>query len=46
VCETDSELFSLSSEQVKRIHFTNPQFAFFILHLIATRLMADRKRGN
>jgi CRP-like cAMP-binding protein len=46
VCEADSELFSLSSEQVKRIHFANPQFAFFILHLIATRLMADRKRGN
>jgi DNA-binding NarL/FixJ family response regulator len=46
VCEADSELFSLSSEQVKRIHFANPQFAFFILHLIATRLMADRKRGK
>jgi DNA-binding NarL/FixJ family response regulator len=46
VCEADAELFSLSSEQVKRIHFANPQFAFFILHLIATRLMADRKRGN
>jgi len=46
VCEADSELFSLSREQVKRIHFANPQFAFFILHLIATRLMADRKRGK
>jgi DNA-binding NarL/FixJ family response regulator len=46
VCEADSELFSLSSEQVKRIHFANPQFAFFILHLVATRLMADRKRGT
>jgi len=46
VCETDVELFSLTSDQVKRIYFANPQFAFFILHLIATRLMADRQRGK
>ena len=45
VCETDVDLFSLTSEQVKRIYFANPQFAFFILHLIATRLMADRQRS-
>jgi DNA-binding NarL/FixJ family response regulator len=44
VCEADSDLFSLSSEQVKRIHFANPQFALFILQLVATRLMADRRR--
>ena len=46
VCESDVDLFSLSSDQVKRIYFANPHFAFFILHLIATRLMADRQRGK
>jgi CRP-like cAMP-binding protein len=44
LCETDVDLFTLDSEQVKRIYFANPQFAFFILHLVATRLMADRHR--
>jgi DNA-binding NarL/FixJ family response regulator len=46
VCETDVDLFLLTSDQVKRIYFASPQFAFFILHLVATRLMADRQRGR
>ena len=45
-CETDVDLFSLSSGQVRRIYFGNPQFAFFILMLVATRLMADCQRSN
>ena len=45
-CETDVDLFSLSSGQVRRIYFGNPQFAFFILMLVATRLMADLHRGK
>lgn len=45
-CETDVDLFSLSGEQVRRIYFANPQFAFFIVTLIATRLMADRRRTD
>jgi DNA-binding NarL/FixJ family response regulator len=44
LCETDVDLFTLDSDHVKRIYFANPQFAFFILHLVATRLMADRHR--
>jgi len=35
-------LFSLTSEQVRRIYFGNPQFAIFILTLIATRLADGR----
>jgi len=42
VCETDADLFSLTSEQVRRIYFGNPQFAIFILTLIATRLADGR----
>jgi DNA-binding NarL/FixJ family response regulator len=37
-CETDVDLFTLSSGQVRRIYFGNPQFALFILTLVATRL--------
>lgn len=43
-CDTEVDLFSLTSGQVRRIYFGNPQFAFFILTLVATRLMADRRR--
>jgi DNA-binding NarL/FixJ family response regulator len=42
VCETDADRFSLTSEQVRRIYFGNPQFAIFILTLIATRLADGR----
>jgi DNA-binding NarL/FixJ family response regulator len=45
-CESEADLFSLTSGQVRRIYFGNPQFAFFILTLIATRLMADRQRDS
>jgi two-component system nitrate/nitrite response regulator NarL len=41
-CETDVDLFSLSSGQVRRIYFGNPQFALFILTLVATRLADGR----
>jgi two-component system nitrate/nitrite response regulator NarL len=44
-CETEVDVFSLSSSQVRRVFFANPQFAFFITTLVATRLMADRQRG-
>jgi two-component system, NarL family, nitrate/nitrite response regulator NarL len=41
-CATEVDLFSLSSEKARRIYFANPQFALFILTLVATRLMAER----
>jgi DNA-binding NarL/FixJ family response regulator len=46
-CETEVDLLSLSSGQVRRIYLANPQFALFILTLVATRLMADcQRRGT
>ncbi len=45
VCATDVDLFTLTSDQVKRLYLLNPQFALFVVHLIARRLMADRSRG-
>ncbi len=44
VCATDVDLFTLTSDQVKRLYLLNPQFALFVVHLIARRLMADRSR--
>jgi DNA-binding NarL/FixJ family response regulator len=44
VCKSDVDLFTLTSNQVKRLYLLNPQFALFVVHLIAKRLMADRAR--
>lgn len=44
VCATDVDLFTLTSDQVKRLYLLNPQFALYLVHLIAKRLMADRSR--
>ncbi|MEX0961160.1 MAG: LuxR C-terminal-related transcriptional regulator [Burkholderiales bacterium] len=43
-CETDTDLFALTADQVKQIYYRNPQFAFFVVNLIAKRLMSDRER--
>ncbi len=44
VCTTNADVFTLTSEQVKRLYLLNPQFALYIVHLISKRLMADRSR--
>ena len=43
-CVSDVDLFTLTSDQVKRLYLLNPQFALFVVHLIAKRLMADQSR--
>lgn len=45
-CDTDVDLFTLTAEQVKQIYYLNPHFAFYVVNLIAKRLMADRERAN
>jgi two-component system nitrate/nitrite response regulator NarL len=44
VCATDVDLFRLTDTQVKRLYFLNPQFAMYVVHLIATHYSADRSR--
>ncbi|MEK6209471.1 MAG: LuxR C-terminal-related transcriptional regulator [Pseudomonadota bacterium] len=44
VCATDVDLFTLTDTQVKRLYFLNPQFAMYVVHLIATHYSADRSR--
>jgi two-component system nitrate/nitrite response regulator NarL len=45
VCATEVDVFRLTADQVKRLYLLNPQFALFIVHLIAKRLMADQARS-
>ncbi len=44
ICVTAVEVFRLTSDQVKRLYLLNPQFALYVVHLIAKRLMADQTR--
>ncbi len=44
VCTSTTDVFKLTSDQVKRLYLLNPQFALYIVHLISQRLMADRAR--
>ena len=44
VCVSDVEVFTLTSDQVKRLYLLNPQFALYVVHQIAKRLMADQTR--
>ena len=45
-CETDCRLFCLTAEQAHRLYFENPQFAYYILQLIAQRLTEDKNRPS
>ena len=44
ICETPVEVFTLTIDQVKRLYLLNPQFALYVVHLIAKRLMDDQVR--
>ncbi len=44
ICATGVDVFKLTSDQVKRLYLLNPQFALYVVHLIAKRLMADHSR--
>jgi hypothetical protein len=35
----------MTADKVKEIYYLNPQFALFIVHLIAKRLIADASRA-
>jgi len=45
VCESDAEVLKMTADKVKEIYYLNPQFALFIVHLIAKRLIADASRA-
>jgi DNA-binding NarL/FixJ family response regulator len=43
-CESDATLLTLTADHVKEIYALNPQFAFYVVHLMAGRLIADQAR--
>ncbi|CAN0505255.1 unnamed protein product [Phaeothamnion confervicola] len=45
ICVGDADVFTLTSDQVKRLYLLNPQFALYVVHQIAQRLMADQTRS-
>ena len=45
MCETDAEVLKMTADKVKEIYLLNPQFALFIVHLVAKRLIADASRA-
>jgi two-component system nitrate/nitrite response regulator NarL len=45
VCETDAEVLKMTADKVKEIYYLNPQFALFVVHLVAKRLIADASRA-
>ena len=44
LCETDCELLSLNESQLKQLYYQNPRFGFFLIRLVAARLLADSRR--
>jgi CRP-like cAMP-binding protein len=44
-CESDTHLFKLTAEQTQRLCFENPRFAYYMIRLIAERLVGERANG-
>jgi DNA-binding NarL/FixJ family response regulator len=44
LCEVDTDLFVLTADQTRRLCFENPQFAYYVIRLIADRLVGERTR--
>lgn len=41
-CEEATDLFKLTADQAKRLCFENPRFAYYLIRLIADRLVVER----
>ncbi len=46
VCVSDADLLCVSSTQAKQLYYARPEFAFRMLQLITSRLLADRERSH
>ena len=45
-CETESQLFRLSADDARRLCFENPQFAYYVIGLVADRLVEERLQSR
>lgn len=46
VCETDGELYHMTSEMIFRLYYQNPKLGFYLMRLVAQRLLKDVQRLN
>ena len=45
-CETDGELYHMSSEMIYRLYYQNPKLGYFLMRLVVQRLLRDVQRLN
>jgi hypothetical protein len=46
VCETDGELYHMTDEMIFRLYYQNPKLGFYLMRLLAERLLRDVQRLN
>ena len=46
VCETDSELYDMTDEMIFQLYYQNPKLGFFLMRLVAERLLRDVHRRD
>ncbi|MGH6630479.1 MAG: Crp/Fnr family transcriptional regulator [Burkholderiales bacterium] len=44
VCETDGELYHMTAEMIYRLYYQNPKLGFYLMRLVAQRLLRDVQR--
>jgi len=46
VCETDSELYDMTDEMIFQLYYQNPRLGFYLMRLVAGRLLRDVHRRD
>jgi len=46
VCVTDSELYDMTDEMIFQLYYQNPKLGFFLMRLVAERLLKDVHRRD
>jgi CRP/FNR family transcriptional regulator, cyclic AMP receptor protein len=46
VCEADGELYYMTEEMLFRLYYQNPKLGFYLMRLVAERLLRDVQRMN
>jgi len=46
VCETDSELYDMTDEMIFQLYYQNPRLGFYLMRLVAGRLLKDVERRD
>jgi len=46
VCVTDSELYDMTDEMIFQLYYQNPKLGFFLMRLVAKRLLKDVHRRD